>query len=246
MSHKYLLIILILCMVLLSSVTALWIYPHFKKIEKRGPRPGIVAAILPGEVNAVAASIGTAFNDWSDFDRPDRIGNFQNKFPNASRWSHFFLFREADAWGSSLFPSDNEILLDRGVDSFVERYVTIRPELRTHDFYLYQPTGDYYWESEYFYEGKPAKFRCNFLIHLEPSGNANTRVEIFEYQPTIWVGNYFGLSGHALLPAMLYDIRPVEATTTDRRDVLAEIQRANSVPRQGATAPSTGRKRDRE
>jgi hypothetical protein len=236
MSRKYLIIISILAVALISSVTAVWIYPHFKKIEKRGPQPGIVAAILPGEVSAVAASIATAFNDWSDFDRPDRIGNFQNKFPNASRWSHFFLFREDDARGSP-FPSDDEILLDRGVDSFVERYVTVRPELRTHDFYLYEPTGDYYWESEYFYQGQPARFRCSFLIHLEPSGNTNTRVEIFEYQPTIWVGKYFGLSGHTLLPAMLYDIRPVQATTTDRRDVLAEIQRANHARSQSATVP---------
>ena len=138
---------------------------------------------------------------------PIRIGKYQNKFPYGSHWSYFFLFAKDDAHHSS-FPSDQEILLDRGVDSFVERYVRIPPELRNRDLYLYEPTGDYYWESEYFYQGKAAKFRCSFLIHLEPAANPGTKVEIFEYQPTVWVGEYFGLSAHAILPAKLHDIRP--------------------------------------
>jgi hypothetical protein len=249
MNRRHLIIISILCAALMSSLTAAWIYPKFKKIEKRGPEPEIVAAVLPGEVNTVAGSIGTAFNDWSDFDRPDRIGNFQNKFPSSSRWSHFFLFGKDDAQHSS-FPSDEEILLDRGVDSFVERYVQVQPELRARDFYLYEPTGDYYWGSEYFYRGERAKFRCSFLIHLEPTEKTSTRVEIFEYQPTIWVGEYFGLSAHAILPAMLYDIRSVEATTADRKEVIAIIQKANrqdSARLEGAaTALSTARRRGPE
>jgi hypothetical protein len=112
------------------------------------------------------------------------------------------------------------------VDSFVERYVRIPPELRTRDFYMYEPTGDYYWESEYFYQGSAAKFRCSFLIHLEPAKNSGVKVEIFEYQPTVWVGEYLGMSAHAILPTMLHDIRPARPTTADRQALLQLIQQS--------------------
>jgi hypothetical protein len=91
---------------------------------------------------------------------------------------------------------------------------------------MYEPTGDYYWESEYFYQGKAAKFRCSFLIHLEPAKNSSVKVEIFEYQPAVWVGEYLGMSAHAILPAMLHDIRPVQPTTVDRQAVLQLIQQS--------------------
>jgi hypothetical protein len=200
-------------------------YPKLKKIEKRGPAYESVAAELPGDIHRVAAAISATFNVWADFDRPGQIGNYQNKFPNGSHWSRFFLFPKADAQ-HPLFPSDQEILLDRGVDSFVERYARIPPELRTRDFYMYEPTGDYYWESEYFYQGKAAKFRCSFLIHLEPAKNSSVKVEIFEYQPAVWVGEYLGMSAHAILPTMLHDIRPAQPTTVDRQAVLQLIQQS--------------------
>jgi hypothetical protein len=227
MKHRKIIIILAVCAALLSSLTAVWIYPKFKKIEKRGSAPSSVAAVVPGDVNATAVSIGAAFNDWLDFDRPDRIGKYENKFPYGSQWSRFFLFRKDDTL-HSLFPTDEQILLNHGVDSFVERYVRLPPELRTRDLYLYEPSGDDYWDSEYFYNGQPARFRCSFLIHLEPAGTSSTKVEIFEYQPEVWVGEYLGLSAHAVLPTMLHDIRSVEATTTDRKAVLTMIETRKS------------------
>jgi hypothetical protein len=121
-------------------------------------------------------------------------------------------------------------LLDRGADSFVARYVQIPPELRGHDVYLYEPTGDFYWSSEYFYNRRPAKFRCSFLIHLEPVGSTRTKVEVFEYQPTIWVGRYLGMSAHAIGPAMLSDIRSAKTTTADRQELLRIIQQSGGVP----------------
>lgn len=209
-------------------------YPKLKKIEKHGPAYQSVAAELPGDIDRVAAAIGETFNVWADFDRSRQIDTYQNKFPYGNHWSRFFLFTKADAQNSS-FPSDQEILLDRGVDSFVEGYVRIPPELRNHDLYLYEPTGDYYWESEYFYQGKAAKFRCSFLIHLEPAKNSGVKVEIFEYQPTVWVGDYLGMSPHAILPAKLHDIRPAQPTTADRQEVLRLIQQ--SAGSSSASAP---------
>jgi hypothetical protein len=233
-NRRYALIISTLFVAFLGALAVVGAYPRFKQIEKRGPAPESVVEILPGDMNTAAASIGTVFNDWSDFARPGRLGKYQNKFPYGSQWSRFFLFRKDDAQ-NSLFPSDEQILLDRGADIFVERYVRIPPELRTRDFYLYEPSGDYYWESEYFYHGQPAKFRCSFLIHLEPAGKSSVKVQVFEYQPTIWVGEYFGFSAHAVLPTVLHDIRSVEATTTDRKAVLAVIERAESPQSKDST-----------
>jgi hypothetical protein len=228
MNLRRVIILSALCTALLSLLVAVWLYPRFKKIEKRGPAPATVAAIVPGDLNATAVSIESTFNNWSDFDRPDRIGNYKDKFPYGSHWSRFFLFRRGDAQ-HPLFPTDEEIHLDRGMDSFVERYTRVPSDLRMRDLYLYEPSGDYYWDSEYFYRNQPAKFRCSFLIHLEPAGESSTKVEVFEYQPEIWVGEYLGLSAHAVLPGMLYDIRFVEATTTDRNEVLKMIQAAKNA-----------------
>jgi hypothetical protein len=237
MNRRSAIIVSALVVLLLCSLVFALEYRRLKTVEKRGPAYENVAAELPGDINRVAATIGETFNQWADFDRPDRIGKYQNKFPYASHWSYFFLFPKADPQHSS-FPSDEEILLDRGVDSFVERYVRIPPALRNRDFYLYEPTGDYYWDSEYFYQGKAAKFRCSFLIHLEPAANSGTKVEIFEYQPTAWVGEYWGMSAHAILPAMLHDIRPVQPTTTDRQEVLRLIQQSvASSPASGTLQP---------
>ena len=228
MNRKYALTLIIGSFAILIGLLAVaGIYPRFKRIEKRGPAPQSVAAIFSGDEDATAASIRDVFNNWRDFNRPDSIGHYKNKFPNGNQWSHFFLFGRNDEQ-NPLFPSDEEILLDRGVDSFVERYVSIPSALRTHDLYLYEPSGDYYWNSEYFYNGQPAKFRCSFLIHVEPAEQSGTKIEIFEYQPTIWVGKYLGLSAHAILPTMLHDIRPAEATTVDRKAVMAMIQGAKS------------------
>lgn len=212
--------------VLLGSFVLTLEAHRFKRIEKRGPAVESVAAILPGDMNATDLAIGVALNDWADYIGPNRAG-YRNKYPDASTWSHLFLFRKNDPQ-HPLFPRDDEILLDRGKDDFVERYVRIPAELRTRDLYLYEPSGDYFWESEYFYQGQAAKFRCSFLIHLEPAKESGTRVEIFEYQPTIWVGEYFGMSAHGVLPSMLLDIRPAQATTVDRKQVLQMIQEATA------------------
>ena len=229
MKRSYAIILSALAALLLASLALVAACPRFKKIEKRGPAAETVAAILPGDVEAAAAAVGNAFNDWADFDRPDHISGRPDKFPGGGQWSHFFLFHKNDP-RHPLFPSDEEISLDRGVDSFVESYLRIPAELRARDLYLYEPLGDYFWDSEYFYKGQAAKFRCSFLIHLEAAKDSGARVEIFEYQPTIWVGEYLGLSAHAILPAMLHDIRFVQPTTKDRVEVLRLVLQAAGSP----------------
>jgi hypothetical protein len=202
---------------------------RFKKIEQRGAAAESVAAILPGDRDAAVAAVFATFNDWAEFSAANRGGSYPNKFPLGSKWRDFFLFRKNDP-RHPMFPPDEELLLDRGVDSFVERYVRIPAELRKSDLYLYEVSGDYFWESpEYFYNGQPAKFRCSFLIHFEPAGDSGTKVEVFEYQPMIWVGEYFGFSAHSILPTTLHDIRPAQPTTADRKEVLLMIEDAATL-----------------
>jgi hypothetical protein len=226
MNRKHV-IIFVLLVVLTGLFIVAWTYPRFKIIRKEAASPEGVAAILAGNVDMTISTIGNTFNEWSDLNRIDRTETFHNKFPAESRWSRFFLFHN-ETGPSSLFPDDEELLRGRGMDSSVERYIRIPSDRRTHDLYLYEPSGDYFWESEYIYDDHPAKFRCSFIIHMEPIDQANTKVEVFEYQPTIWAGEYLGISAHSILPAMLHDIRPVEATTTDRKAVLLLIQKSQA------------------
>lgn len=197
-----------------------------KQIQKKGMHPpGRVYAVTPLPLSATVAAIWHTFNNWEDFIAPASSRNFQNRFPPESRWGAFFLFAKGDA-AHPLFPSDDEIRLDSYPDAGLQEYVALAPERRARDLYLYEPTGDVYWSSEYFDRGNPVKFRCGFLIHLEPEQGSATRIEIFEYQPTIWDGEKFGWSAHGVLPGMVYDIRTAEPTTTERQEILQLIQRS--------------------
>jgi hypothetical protein len=197
---------------------------RFKKIEKKGPAElSPVTAELPADSNAVSAAIQKTFNVWDDLARTNCAGTYKNKFPASSKWRAFWLFTHGGT-GLNLFPPDEDVLRNGGEDSSVRRYIAIPSELRRGDFYLHEPTGDQYWPSEYVYRGQPAKFRCSFFIHLEPTRGSHTRVEIFEYQPEIWAGEKLAMSAHAILPTMLHDIRFAQATTTERVEVVTMIR----------------------
>ena len=203
---------------------------RFKKIEKQAPAElSPVTAEVPANPDAVSAAIRNTFNVWEDLARTNFKGPYERKFPTGNKWRSFYLFTHGGT-GLNVFPPDEEILLDRGEDSFVRRYVAIAPELRQNDFYLHEVTGEEFWLSEYSYRGQPAKFRCSFFIHLEPASGSQTRVEIFEYQPTIWAGEKFAMSAHAILPTMLHDIRPAQATTADRVEVVTMIRDGLAAP----------------
>ena len=222
MRRPGLLAVAVAALLITGFVASLEAY-RLKKIKKNGTSdPTSVAATIPTNEAAVSMAIQNTFNVWDDLARTNFAGTYKNKFQPSSKWSHLYLFRKGDP-ATSLFPQDELILLDRGNDQFISRYIAIAASLRKDDLYLYEPTGDEYWPSEYFYRGTPAKFRCSFFIHVEPAGDTATRVEIFEYQSEIWVGERFGFSAHAVFPVMFHDIRSVEPTTTDRLEVLSLI-----------------------
>jgi hypothetical protein len=214
--------------VLIVGIAALAEFPNVKQVEKRGPiPPASVAAVVTTNMEEVLSAIHNAFNNWSDLvaglNPPnDHAQPYKNKFSYGSHWSRFYLFSRDEP----VFPSDEQILLTSGTNPSVKQYVQIPADQKTHDLYLNEPSGDHWWMSEYFVDGQPANFRCSFLIHLE-SENNGTRIEIYEYQPTIWAGEKIGFSAHGLpVPTRLHDIRAADATTIDRNDVLQMIQNA--------------------
>ena len=205
-----------------------WFFHQDKQIEKRGPQPATrVSAVIPLSMPATATAIQRAFNSWQDFINRNGQSHFQNKFPAESPWGSFFLFAKGDET-NRLFPSDGEIRLDTFPDPELQTYYLAKSaELRKNDWYLYEPTGDVYWSSEYFDHNEPVKFRCSFIIHLENEQASETRVEIFEYQPTIWDGEKIAWAAHGIGPAKIHDIRTASPTTSDRRQVLELIEQAS-------------------
>src|SRR5690242_21136777 len=94
MNRRHAITVATLLSLLLALLVFAFEYRRLKKIERRGPTYESVSAELPGDADRVAAAINETFNVWADFDRPDRIANYPNKFPYGSHWSRFFLFRD--------------------------------------------------------------------------------------------------------------------------------------------------------
>jgi hypothetical protein len=184
--------------------------PEKKNIEKRTPNPPPpTAMVLNAPLEKVRRIIIDLFAEGAKLENPifDEIS----------------LYTKDDA----VFPDDDRLVIDgrareQGTSNpALSRYVEIAPSLRERDLYLYHVL-DKYWESEYFWEGNPAKFNCKFIIHLEPQGGDETKIEIFQFQPVVWVGKSFGLSGHGGV-GWHRDMRFVEPTVKDSADLLRII-----------------------
>lgn len=100
-------------------------------------------------------------------------------------------------------------------------YLKLSEQLKKADVYLLN-FGNRYWYSEYYWNNKPVKFQSNFIIHLEPEGTNQTKIQVFQYQPQIWIGKKFGM-GHAG-PAYTNDTRWVEPTAKDSLELLFFIK----------------------
>ncbi len=215
-----------LLVALLGILVVLLVQPEFKQIEKRAPDPSPVSAVVPQSPTAVAEAIERAFRGGVIlFEGGGSID------PVTSRFLRF----HAAAFDDPLFPDDFQLKARSTQDAELRTYAALPASARRLDFYLSEPTGDYYWPSEYSYRAQPAQFRASFIVHLEPQQPAGTKIEVLEYGPTIWVGEKFGWSAHTgPVPGFFHDIRVVAPTTADRKEVLKKIQQA--VAR--ATAPA--------
>jgi hypothetical protein len=223
----------VVVLALVVTVAILEILPYMKRIERRSAVPGFAdSSVAPASVDRAAAAIVALFNDGH------RLGfSALNKYPAGDKWHYFFLWGRADG----IFPDDLQVAMHTSYDPALQRYCALASGAKKRDFYLYEPSGDFYWRSEYFCDGAPAKFRCAFIIHLEPFGPGRTQVQVIEYLPIIWVGSAWCMLGHSG-PGFYYDIRfDLEPTAIDRAELLELIQKAVSAaaanPQRASGAP---------
>src|SRR5215510_6425448 len=208
-------IVLALALAASGTLAALLLYPRFKRIEKRGPAPSAVILTIPQKPEAASATLSDAFRDG--------VRLFEGTGSASGNWYRFRTAR----FGDPIFPDDFQLKTWSRGDPQVRQYVELPANRKKDDLYLFEPTGDYYWRSEYFYRGEPARFRSSFILHLEPQANDQTKIEIMEYLPEIWVGEEFGWSAHAgPLPGFFHDIRMAAPTTADRTEVAKKIEEA--------------------
>lgn len=196
--------------ILFAAAAALFSYPQFKKIEKRtaaNPRP--FDALVGKNLDDVVHTIQKI---WTPKAHPE------------SKFDHFSLAKPSDFY----FPDDKQLQIYAAKDASIRQYLMLNPDLRKNDFSL-TAFPDFYWPSEYYYNDQPAKFRCNFIVHLESKGSTSTKIEIFEYESQIWVGDKIGVSAHTgPIPGVFRDIRDVNPTTSDRVELLESIKKAIS------------------
>jgi hypothetical protein len=161
---------------LLIGGAALLGYSNFKRIERRPAGTPVSDTIVVGaDTKTVADAKLKTFNDGHRLGFPA-----PNKFSGQEKVHYFFLWNRKD----SIFPDDTQLGFHVGQDPALRRYSELPANARSVDFYLYEPSGDYYWSSEYFFNGTPAKFRCAFIIHLEPLGSTKTKFNAFRARPS--------------------------------------------------------------
>jgi hypothetical protein len=189
----------------------------FKKIEHRKTSElQDISALLPKSPTQVMEAIKSSFNSGSDYT--------SQKFSQDNKFAHLRLYDSSNP----LFQDVQERLvyyMSTNKSSEIRTYAAMPIALKSNDFYLYEPTGDCYWDSEYYYQDKPAPFITSFIIHLDSAGNNQTKIQIFELSPQIHIGEYIGFGGHSgPFPGKFWDIREVEPTVSDKIDVLSVIK----------------------
>jgi hypothetical protein len=208
-SIVYLLIAIAALAIITGAILAL--RDRNRAVIRTSASPQDIEAVLTYGIDDVSAAIGGMFAATK------AVGS-------SSKFANFELHRASDP----IFPDDYQLRYASEGNPGLARYVSIDPAARRWDFYLTPPSvgppdssgnTDYYWESEYQYQGQPVKFRCNFIIHLEPQAGSATKISILETQPEIWIGRKFDMLGHGG-PGLYRDIRLVEPTNTDRAELL--------------------------
>ena len=206
-------IIIIIVLAVAGGGIYFFLLPRFQKVEKRSSvSSSSVAETVPGNEQVLSGRISRFFETKSQKPKP------------------FERFKLAK-YGEEFFPQDFQI--QHYNDPILKTYLSIEPASKRNDLYLYDFSDaddpDSYWLSEYYYRGAPARFRCNFIIHLETKSNDSTRIEIFEYAPRVWLGNRFSMGPHG--PGMHLDIRDVESTTKDRIELMKLIKEVSALDR---------------
>jgi hypothetical protein len=110
---------------------------------------------------------------------------------------------------------------------YLDAYRMLPADMRSHDVLIQDPTGDFYWNSEYGTTDtdRPVRFHCGFILHLVTQGPSSTEVQVYELVPSVWPGEHWAFSAHGVGVGRYHDIRFVEPTVTDRVQVLELLDR---------------------
>jgi hypothetical protein len=177
-----------------------------KDVRKDAAAVPTVAAVLPLPQAAIAVGIRTLFRE-----QRSRLESPFNTF-------------ELAEGSDPLFPDDEQIKLHVTGNTALAKFASQLPFVRADAFYLYEPSGNVYWPSEYLHDGKPAEFRSAFIVHFRRESEAATNVEVIEYLPVIKIGRRFKVGHNG--PGFYADIREVEPTALDRQRLLAALTSA--------------------
>lgn len=204
-------------MIVFAAVIALIEYPRFERVEQRPAQHSFTDSVeVPDDIDTVSGAIQRTFNDGRELGFSPRL-----KFSAQDKFHYFYLFKRS----AGVFPDDFQVRVHTHHDPALLRYSALPNDARGRDMYLYEPSGDYYWYSEFRVGRKPIKFHCAFIIHLAALDARRTRVEVLEYLPMVRTGKAFHLLGHAG-PGFYYDIREVSPTAKDRAELVELIERS--------------------
>ena len=145
-------------------------------------------------------------------------------------------YRQAVAFGTGLFPSDDELKAfelpekGEGRPSALAHWLTLPAEARRFDLWL-SPDVDFYWRSDHIYKGRPADFSAQFIGHFGDRGAGGTTVEVVQFRSRVRLGKKFDLLGRTG-PGRYWDVRPVAPSPRANEELLAFLFRALDTPRE--------------
>lgn len=192
-----------------------------KDISRKTPDHLEISKTFPYSEKKIIGSIENSFSSLM----------VEKKFPQGSK------FKDLSLMGRSYIPDDSWLdnftyvkgdLCAHYAMNGVERnpdmksYLSIPLDKRKNDFYLSNFSNMAAWtSSEYFYKGVPAQFHTEFIIHIEPVNKDHTTVQVFEYQPMVYLKPPIGIiARQCFFPVYRY----VSPSRTEKAEILQIIQ----------------------
>jgi hypothetical protein len=208
----------LLVFIVLALLVYLFVYPYpyFKKITHPEINRTSAVLVVEGSTARVSSRVENAYKKLSTLNQFHKLPIVSRRDNSFDTFSDFKL--DARAKSSSPYNPD------------IANYLKIEEIKRQHDLFLYDVFGvnENGWDSEYHYKDRPVNFSSSFIIHFEPLATQEnkTLITVYEDWPQILVGRRFMLSsGHALGPGFGLDIKFVQPTASDKKDLLDFISK---------------------
>lgn len=133
-------------------------------------------------------------------------------------------YRQAFPFGAPLFPSDADLAAATTTPELAQ-WLGLPPPERSRDV-LIVPDIDYFWTPGDVEQGG---FSCQFIVHLQPLVDDQTRLSLVQVQPTVYLGKKFHLLGRTG-PGRYLDIRPARPSARASAELLDFLALALAQP----------------